>query len=73
MYLGLYQHAAAYVARSHAKWTDPAWEPPIRALSGRTNAIVTIRMVHAAGYVERRRLARQRLLSTRGAWWVPAL
>ena len=49
MYLGLYQHAAAMWPDRYAKWTDPAWELSDSALSGRTNAIVTIRMVHAAG------------------------
>lgn len=49
MYLGLFQHSAAAWPDRYAKWTDPAWELSSDALSGRTNAIVTIRMVHAAG------------------------
>lgn len=48
-YLGLYQHSAAMWPDRYAKWTDPSWELSSDALSGRTNAIVTIRMVHAAG------------------------
>ena len=49
MYLGLFQHSAAAWPDRYAKWTDLAWELSSDALSGRTNAIVTIRMVHAAG------------------------
>ena len=37
------------VARSVRRWTDPAWQLSDKATNGRTNAIVTIRMVHAAG------------------------
>ena len=49
MYLGLYQHSSAAWPDRYLRWTDPAWELSSDALSGRTNAIVTIRMVHAAG------------------------
>lgn len=49
MYLGLYQHAAKAWPDRYTRWTDPSWELSDSALSGRTNAIVTIRMVHAAG------------------------
>jgi hypothetical protein len=48
-YLGLYQHKATAWPTRYATWTDPAWALPTSALSGRTNAIVTIRMVAAAG------------------------
>ena len=48
-YLGLFQHAATYWDTRYDTWTRPAWELPTSALRGRTNAIVTIRMVHAAG------------------------
>lgn len=48
-YLGLFQHLATAWADRYAAWTEPAWELPTSALSGRTNAIVTVRMVHAAG------------------------
>jgi hypothetical protein len=49
MYLGLYQHAAHAWPKRYTKWTDPSWELSDKALSGRTNAIVTIRMVHHFG------------------------
>jgi hypothetical protein len=49
LYLGLYQHAAAAWPDRYQRWTDPAWDLSSDALNGRTNAIVTIRMVHAAG------------------------
>jgi hypothetical protein len=49
LYLGLFQHSAAAWPDRYAKWTDPPWELSSDALSGRTNAIVTIRMVHATG------------------------
>jgi hypothetical protein len=48
MYLGLYQHAAEYWDWRYERHTEPEWELPPRALSGRTNAIVTVRMVAAA-------------------------
>jgi hypothetical protein len=49
MYLGLYQHSAADWDRRYDTYTKPAWELPTSALKGRTNAIVAIRMVVAAG------------------------
>jgi hypothetical protein len=49
MYLGLYQHAAKVWPKRYGAWTDPSWELSDNALNGRTNAIVTIRMVHALG------------------------
>jgi hypothetical protein len=48
-YLGLYQHAAVYWPDRYAKWTDKAWQLSSKAQNGRTNSIVTVRMVHAAG------------------------
>jgi hypothetical protein len=48
-YLGLYQHAATMWPDRYKKWTRRSWELSRRALSGRTNSIVTIRMVHAIG------------------------
>jgi hypothetical protein len=33
----------------YAKWTDKAWQLSSKAQNGRTNSIVTVRMVHAAG------------------------
>jgi len=49
LYLGLYQHSAAAWPDRYVKWTDPAWDLSDDARNGRTNSIVTIRMVHAAG------------------------
>jgi hypothetical protein len=48
-YLGLYQHWRRMWRERYRRWTDPSWELNTSALSGRTNAIVTVRMVHAAG------------------------
>lgn len=48
-YLGLYQHAASYWDRRYETWTRPVWDLPPSALEGRTNAIVTIRMVQDLG------------------------
>ena len=49
MYLGLFQQAAKMWPDRYVRWTDPAWQLSEKATNGRTNAIVTIRMVHAAG------------------------
>lgn len=49
MYLGLYQHAAEYWPARYEANTHPNWELPESALSGRTNSIVTIKMVVKAG------------------------
>ena len=49
-YLGLYQHSAeAWPARFEA-WTRPAWDLDESALSARTNAVVTMRMVNSNGW-----------------------
>ena len=48
-YLGLYQHAEPYWPSRFASNTDPSWELSEDALDGRSNAIVTIRMVHEKG------------------------
>jgi hypothetical protein len=48
-YLGLYQHAATMWPDRFQRWTDPSWDLSKRALNGRSNSIVTIRMVHAIG------------------------
>lgn len=48
-YLGLFQHSAAYWPIRYASWTAPAWHLRTSALSGRTNTIVTFRMVNDAG------------------------
>ncbi len=49
MYLGLYQHAATMWPDRYKTWTRRSWELSKRALNGRSNSIVTIRMVHAIG------------------------
>jgi len=49
-YLGLYQHSAKYWPGRYESWTEPDWGLDPSALSGRTNAIVTMRMVHASGW-----------------------
>ncbi|MGZ8571094.1 MAG: hypothetical protein ACXWW5_02600 [Actinomycetota bacterium] len=48
-YLGLYQHAADYWPDRYDTWTEPVWGLSPSALRGRTNAIVTIRMVAEFG------------------------
>ena len=49
MYLGLFQQSAKMWPDRYVQWTNPNWKLPDKALNGRTNAIVTIRMVHGAG------------------------
>jgi hypothetical protein len=49
-YLGLYQHMASDWPRRYDAWTRPLWELSRYALNGRTNTIVTIRMVNAGGW-----------------------
>jgi hypothetical protein len=49
-YLGLFQHAAEAWPGRYETWTREAWALDESALSGRTNAIVTIRMVNANGW-----------------------
>ena len=49
-YLGLFQHSAEAWPDRYQTWTRRAWELDPSALSGRTNAIVTIRMVNANGW-----------------------
>jgi hypothetical protein len=48
-YLGLFQHASTYWPARFAANTDPSWDLSDWALNARSNAIVTIRMVAAAG------------------------
>jgi hypothetical protein len=45
-YLGLYQHSAKMWPPRYRRWARPAWRLGTSALNGRSNAIVTIRMVH---------------------------
>jgi hypothetical protein len=49
-YLGLFQHSAAAWPDRYAEWTRPAWALRASALNGRTNAVVTVRMVNAGGW-----------------------
>jgi hypothetical protein len=46
-YLGLFQHSAKDWNRRFKAWTVPFWHLGSSALNPRTNAIVTMRMVHA--------------------------
>jgi hypothetical protein len=48
-YRGLYQHDRDLWDRRYNTYTKPEWEVSTRALNGRTNSIVTIRMVFNAG------------------------
>jgi hypothetical protein len=47
LYLGLFQHSAKMWPSRYKRWALPGWHLGGSALNGRTNAIVTIRMVHA--------------------------
>jgi hypothetical protein len=49
-FLGLFQHSAAAWPGRYDRWTRPKWQLHNNALNGRTNAIVTVRMVHAGGW-----------------------
>lgn len=49
-YLGLFQHSAELWPDRYDTWTRRVWELDESALSGRTNTIVTIRMVNANGW-----------------------
>ena len=48
-YRGLFQHARRYWPARYDRYTREAWALPERVLHGRTNAVVTVRMVVAAG------------------------
>ena len=48
-YRGLFQHDRDMWPDRFTEYTRPAWELSPRALNGRTNAIVTIRMVFKIG------------------------
>lgn len=45
-YLGLFQHAKAYWPANFDAYTRHVWRLDTRALNGRSNAVVTIRMAH---------------------------
>ena len=49
-YVGLFQHQAAAWPDRYTEWTRPAWQLKPSPLNGRTNAIVTMRMVNADGW-----------------------
>jgi len=49
-YVGLFQHSAADWPRRYDEWTRPYWRLKVNPYNGRTNAIVTIRMVNAEGW-----------------------
>lgn len=49
-YLGLFQHSAEAWPDRYEQWTRDSWSLDESALSGRTNAIVTVRMVNANGW-----------------------
>jgi len=48
-YLGLFQQSSKMWPDRYKAWTRRAWELSTNAKNGRSNALVTIRMVHAAG------------------------
>jgi hypothetical protein len=50
MYVGLFQHSAADWPRRYEQWTRPSWQLKENPYNGRTNAIVTVRMVNAQGW-----------------------
>lgn len=50
VYLGLFQHLAKEWPDRYREWTRESWELDETALSGRTNAVVTARIVNAEGW-----------------------
>jgi hypothetical protein len=48
--VGLFQHSADAWPDRYDAWTRKAWQLDPRARNGRTNTIVTIRMVNANGW-----------------------
>lgn len=49
-FVGLFQHSAAAWPDRYAEWTRPVWALKESPLNGRTNAVVTMRMVNAEGW-----------------------
>ena len=49
-YVGLFQHSSADWPNRYAEWTRPSWQLKANPLNGRTNAIVTMRIVNAEGW-----------------------
>ena len=50
LYVGLFQHSAEAWPDRYDEWTRPFWELKRNPLNGRTNTIVTIRMVNDEGW-----------------------
>jgi hypothetical protein len=50
VFLGVFQHLAKAWPDRYREWTRESWELDKTALSGRTNAIVTARIVNAEGW-----------------------
>ena len=50
LFVGLYQHSAAAWPDRYDAWTRRAWQLGDNPLFGRSNAIVTIRMVSETGW-----------------------
>ena len=48
-YLGLFQQSSTMWPGRYKAWTRTSWQLSKNAKNGRSNALVTIRMVHAAG------------------------
>jgi hypothetical protein len=49
-YLGLYQHSAKLWPDRFETWNEPSWDLRPSALNGRSNAIVTMRMVNTSNW-----------------------
>ena len=49
-YLGLFQHSAAAWPSRFTSYTKTKWKLSSDALNGRSNTIVTIRMIRAGGW-----------------------
>jgi hypothetical protein len=49
-YLGLFQHSAVHWPDRYEAWTRRVWDLDRRARNGRTNTIVTMRIVNAHGW-----------------------
>jgi hypothetical protein len=49
-FLGLYQHQRKYWRPRYEEWTKPAWQLSDSPFVGRTQAIVTMRMVNAGSW-----------------------
>jgi hypothetical protein len=52
LYVGLFQHSAADWPRRYDEWTRPVWQLKENPYNGRTNAVVTMRIANAEGWVD---------------------